>query len=288
MIRDQKTYHIPVLRDEVVEGLNIKPGKKYIDATLGGGGHTQVILQRGGIALGLDVDEEAIQYVGKHINSSRLILVHGNFNNLGIIARKSNFDKVSGILFDLGVSSYQLNGNERGFSFRFDEKLDMRMDKTNPITAEFIINKKSKEELYEIFTKFAEELDSWSIVESIVRARAITPIVSTSKLVSIINEAKIKNNRINPSARVFQALRIAVNGELDNLETGLKQAYELLEPGGRLVVISYHSLEDRITKLFPKGKQLQIINKKPIRPTYQELQNNPRARSAKLRIFEKL
>ena len=280
MIRNSKSsYHIPVLLKEAIDGLKVKPNGKYIDATIGGGGHAFEILKRGGVLLGIDIDQDAIDYVKEKLEINKdIFLERGNFRNLKSIARKCGFDKVDGILFDLGVSSHQLDTAKRGFSFRSDAPLDMRMDKESNLTAQYIVNKYSKEALYEIFSKYSEELDSRAIASAIVRARALKPIKTTRELAKILPRPTL----------VFQALRIAVNEELDNLIEGLHSGADILKKGGRMVVISFHSLEDRIVKLrFDKNK-LKMITKKPIIPNYEEIKVNPRSRSAKLRIFEKI
>jgi len=280
MIRNSKSsYHIPVLLKEAIDGLKVKPNGKYIDATIGGGGHAFEILKRGGVLLGIDIDQDAIDYVKEKLEINKdIFLERGNFRNLKSIARKCGFDKVDGILFDLGVSSHQLDTAKRGFSFRSDAPLDMRMDKESNLTAQYIVNKYSKEALYEIFSKYSEELDSRAIASAIVRARALKPIKTTGELAKFLPRPTL----------VFQALRIAVNEELDNLIEGLHSGADILKKGGRMVVISFHSLEDRIVKLrFDKNK-LKMITKKPIIPNYEEIKVNPRSRSAKLRIFEKI
>ncbi len=297
MIRDQQEseYHKSVLVQEVIEGLQIKSGKKYIDATLGGGGHTFEILKRGGIVLGIDIDDDSIIYVRNKLKAQiskvklgrDIFLAQGNFADLKKIATSQKFSQVSGILFDLGVSSHQLETKERGFSFRFDAPLDMRMDKKGNITAENIVNRASKEELYEIFTKYAEEIDSRAILEAIIRARALKPIRTTDQLAQVIISVKGRAGRTHPATQLFQALRITVNHELENLKRGLDDAGQLLEIGGRLAVISFHSLEDRIVKFHFRDKNLRELFNKPIRPTLTEIRQNPRSAGAKLRIFEK-
>lgn len=294
-------FHLPVLSSEVMEGLNVEKGKKYIDGTLGGGGHTSEILERGGIVLGIDSDENAINFVRKKFNAQSskfkidrdVFLERGNFENLAEIAKKYGFEKVDGIVFDLGMSSFQLDKSGLGFSFRKEEPLDMRMDRNKSVKAADIINSASKEELYEIFTKYAEELHSRSIAEAIIRTRAIKPILTTRDLIRAIDEV-ILNERSKGKiyARIFQALRIMVNGELKALEKGLIQGLELLNKYGRFNVISFHSLEDRLVKSFYLRSQtrglLKIISKKPIKATYSECRANPRARSAHLRIAERV
>ena len=294
-------FHTPVLLKEVIGFLQVKKGKKYIDATLGGSGHTGEILSSGGRVLGIDVDQEALDYVKNTqelwIKNQELILAKGNFRNLDNIARLNKFDKVSGILFDFGVSSFQIESGKRGFSFSKGGPLDMRMDKDLSVTARDLINILPKGELYEIFTKLGEEHNARAISNSIVGARRINPIETTGDLSGIIQQAYgIKGEvtdftRAKLNKRVFQALRIAVNDELDSIKEALPKSLELLESGGRMAVISFHSLEDRIVKQsfagFEKDDMGRIITKKPICPDLEEQNSNPRSRSAKLRVFER-
>ncbi|TSC53989.1 MAG: Ribosomal RNA small subunit methyltransferase H [Microgenomates group bacterium LiPW_16] len=294
-------FHIPALSSKVREGLAVSEGKKYIDATVGGGGHTLEILKRGGNVLGIDCDPEAIECVNRKWKienrkwKGELTLVRENFAHLKEIAEGHGFKRVAGILFDLGVSSHQLETKDRGFSFNTDAPLDMRMDPNLAVTAADLINGLNEGELYELFKKYSEEYHSWAIARAIVRARAIKPIRTCNQLAEIIIRAKGKRSRFDrthPATKVFQALRIAVNDELNNLRKVLPQAIDLLEKGGRLVVLSFHSLEDRIVKNFLKDEVekgvLRILTKKPIRPQEEEIRANPRSRSAKLRIAEKI
>lgn len=287
-------FHTAVLLKEVVEGLKIKEGGRYIDATIGGGGYAIEILKRGGEVLGIDCDPEAIAYLGKRLKIEdakwrrNLTLVRGNFRDLEKIAKKAGFEKVNGILFDLGVSSHQFKTPSRGFSFSLDGPLDMRMDPAGKITAYDLVNNLTEGELYEIFTKFGEENNSRAIARALVRARAINPIKKTSELAQIVTLGCGKRGlfeRTHPATKVFQALRIAVNRELENLRLALPQAVELLRKNGRLAVTAFHSLEDRIVKLFLKNSsQMLVLTEKPVRATLEELKINPRARSGKLRI----
>ncbi len=288
-------FHEPVLLKEVVEYLRVERGEKYIDATAGGGGHTAAILKLGGKILSIDCDPEAVRAArdylasacppGKHYSWR---LVSGNFKDLYQIAKKEKFLNVSGILFDLGVSSYQLEEGERGFSFAREGPLDMRMDPSLEVTAADLVNGLNKGELNELFAKFGQEHYSRRIAEAICHARNLKPIRTTGQLAKIISQAVPKKGRLHPATRSFQALRIAVNDELNNLKLALPQAEELLKKNGRLVVISFHSGEDRIVKEFFKNQsQLKVITKKPIRPTPEETKANPRSRSAKLRVAEK-
>ena len=304
---DRDAFHIPVLLSEVTKGLAISEGKKYVEATVGGGGHTEEILREGGIVLGIDCDPEAIEHVGRKVKNN-LTLVRENFAHLKEIGKRTGFEKVAGILFDLGVSSHQLETDYRGFSFNTNAPLDMRMDPTLSVTAADLVNGLNEGELDELFKKYSEEYHSRAIARAIVRARAIAPIATCNQLAEVVIKARrqsrfertpacrrLKHQRLagrHPAMRVFQALRIAVNDELNNLRQALPQAVELLEKGGRLVVLSFHSLEDRIVKNFFKEKEkkgiLQVLTKKPIRPSREEIKANPRSRSAKLRIAEKL
>jgi len=271
------SLHKPVLLKEVIKVLNIRKGKKYIDATFGGGGHTKEILERGGVVLGIDWDPETIE---KQITKNKeLILEKGNFKNLRQIAKRRGFEKVAGILFDLRLSSWQIEKSGRGFSYLRDEPLDMRMDPNQKLTAVDIINTSSKEELDEIFTRFGEEINSGAIANAIVSAR---PIKTTRELAELIGKD------VGKLARTFQALRIIVNDELDNLKTALLQAIELLEKEGRLVIISFHSLEDRIVKFALKDSNLKIVTKRPIRSSREEIKANVRARSARMRAAERI
>lgn len=290
-------YHKTVLLDETIAALNIKPEKKYIDATIGGGGHTQRIIDMGGVVLGIDVDEDAIRHVVDNqklnIKNQKLILVKGNFKDIDILAKEKGFKGIAGAVFDLGVSSHQLDTADRGFSFVKDARLDMRMDRDLSVKAIDLVNILTKGELYELFNKFGESRFARVISESIVRARQIEPIITTNDLSEIIAQVVKSNNfKINPATKAFQALRIAINDEINNLTLGLTKAIKLLTYSGRICVISFHSLEDRIVKNtfreWYKAGIGRIITKKPIVPTEREVLANRRSRSAKLRIFEKL
>lgn len=294
-------YHISVLLNELIDGLNVVSGGKYIDATLGGGGHTAEILSRGGVVLSLDVDEEAIDFVRRRIKNQELRikgienlkLVRGNFRDIDKYAKEHGFEKVNGIIFDLGVSSHQIDTDERGFSFQREGPLDMRMDQELNVKAKDLVNVLSKGDLNELFYKSGEERFSYAIAESIVSARKIKRIETTSELAGII-EKSVKGGGMyqDIKARIFQALRIAVNNELESLEAGLSGAYKLLDKNGRIGVISFHSLEDGIAKRqfagWEKKGMGRVLNKKPILPNDRELNENVRSRSAKLRFFEKL
>lgn len=284
--------HTPVLLKEIVDSLKIEKGKKYIDATIGGGGHTVEILKHGGKVLGIDVDEDAIEYLKSKFKIEKdLILVKGNFREIDKIARLKGFDKVAGILLDLGVSSYQLENKERGFSFQNEGLLDMRMDKDLNVKALDLVNGLNKRELCELFIKLGEEYNARAIVEVIIKSRTIKPIETTLELSKIIEKTTKGFSKINPATKVFQALRIAVNDELNNLKEALPKAMDLLEKNGKLCVISFHSLEDRIVKnyflQFQKSGKGNILTQKPKGACLEEIKINRRSRSAKLRVFEK-
>ncbi len=295
-------FHTPVLLKEVLEHLQVKKGRKYIDATIGGGGHTAALLEKGAVVLGIDADQEAIDYVKKNlelkIQNSALTLVKGNFRELEKIARLQNFGLVSGVLFDLGVSSHQIDTPERGFSFLKEGPLDMRMDKAQAMTAEALVNLLGKGELYDLFNKLGQEHRAGAISNSIIRARRIRAIRTTEDLVRVIKEAYGIKGELSSyarnmiSQRVFQALRIAVNEELQSLEAALPQALNLLEKNGRIVVIGFHSLEDGIVKRafkrFQEKNMGKIITEKPVEASEEEIRVNSRAKSAKLRVFAKI
>lgn len=285
-------YHKGVLASELLEYLQIKPGEKYIDATIGGGTHTEAILAKGGLVLGIDQDEDAIKFL-KEKNLENLKLVSSNFEHIKKIAQEHGFTNVSGIIFDLGVSSHQLDEGSRGFSFLKEGKLDMRMDKRTKVTAADLINNLDKRRLNEIFQTYGQEKFSLAIAGAIRSARQIKPIQTTTELAEIVSEvyrkSRVYDLKIHPATRVFQAIRIVVNSELLNLESSLPQTIELLGEHGRLAIISFHSLEDGTVKRFFKTEsRLQIITKKPIGPTESEIRENPRSRSAKLRVAEKV
>ncbi|HER25269.1 MAG TPA: 16S rRNA (cytosine(1402)-N(4))-methyltransferase RsmH [Candidatus Atribacteria bacterium] len=302
------SFHTPVLTKEICNYLNLRKGGVYIDCTLGGGGHSKAILESiypHGLLIGIDQDIEAIKKAKEELKeySDKVKLVKGNFKNLVGILSDLNIDRVAGIVFDLGVSFHQLTEKKRGFSFKEDSQLDMRMDLTQKFNADFIINSYSEKDLAEIFEKYGEERFARRITRIIVTERKKKAITTTKQLADLIIKAlpetkKRKTWRIHPATRIFQAIRIEVNRELENLEKGLNQAIELLEDQGIVCVISYHSLEDRIVKhLFKeletkekekKNYKLKIITKKPIRPSSEEVRDNSKARSAKLRVAEKI
>jgi 16S rRNA (cytosine1402-N4)-methyltransferase len=284
-----KKYHQPVLLKETRELLQVKKGGRYVDGTIGGGGHTRAILELGGWVLGIDQDPEAIAYVKdcfkEEVSRGQLVLRQGNFANLKEIAQAAKWCPVDGVLLDLGVSSHQLETDYRGFSFNLGGKLDMRMDQMAQIPdAGDLINGLTEKELTELFLKLGEENFARKIARKIVEHRKKRLIETTDDLAKIILEVRRKGrrDRTHPATRVFQALRIAVNDELNSLKAALPQAVEILRPGGRLLVISFHSLEDRIVKQFFNNGQ------KPITPSREEIEANPRARSGKLRVYEKM
>lgn len=284
-------YHTSVLLDSVIDFLRPARADLFIDATAGGGGHTEALLAKGARVLAIDRDPEATSYLNKKFKTQGdLILARSNFANIAKIAISFGFDHVKGIIFDLGVSGNQLDSASRGFSFRLSGPLDMRMDPDIKIMAEDIINNFDQRRLNEIFKTYGQEKFSWSIARSICRARQVKPIETTGELAQIIEKVVPKRKRgIHPATKSFQALRIVINSELLNLEQALPQTLDLLKPGGRLAIISFHSLEDGIVKRFFKQEsRLLVLTKKPIGPTFFEIQANPRARSAKLRVAERI
>jgi len=302
--------HVPVLLDEIIAGLQARRGDYFVDCTVGLGGHAAAILEKispSGRLLGIDADPEAIKISQDKLGdySEAITLVNDNFVNLEAICERYHFHPVDGILFDLGVSSLQLDTAERGFSFHLDAPLNMRFDSEQGLTASDIVNSFSEQELAKLIEKYGEERHSRRIARHIVQNR---PIATTVELAHLVEQALGgKRAKIHPATRTFMALRIAVNSELQNLELALKQTIDILRPGGRLTVISYHSLEDRIVKQFmrdaassclcPPGTvichcghtpTLKLISRKVIKPTSLEIESNPRSRSAKLRIAERL
>ena len=300
-------FHQPVLVRQVLEGLKIHQGRQYIDTTIGDGGHALKIIEKGGWLLGIDRDADQIERAKRRIERSITTLsyqtstkppkprfVTGNFAALKAICQREGFAHPFGILFDLGVSSFQLDSTKLGLSFTADVKLDMRLDSQAQYSAKELINNLTEEELYEIFTRNAQEELARPISQAIVNARSLKPIATTAQLAQIVANVKSKKikSKLHPATKVFLALRIEVNNEIENLKLGLSQAVELLQAQGRLVVISFHETEDRIVKrFFNKEKrkgEILIINKKPITPETIEIHNNPRSRSAKLRIAQRI
>lgn len=284
----------------MIEALEPAPGKVIVDCTVGLGGHAEAILDKiipGGKLIGIDRDAEALEIAKDRLQKFResVILIHDNFDDLKAIFEKSGIEKADGFLFDLGVSSLQLDSSERGFSFRYDAPLDMRMDKEATSSAYDIVNGSGEAELSWILEHYGEERFSRRIAKAIVARRKTSPIKTTGELVEVILHVvpyKGKHGRVHPATRTFQALRIAVNKELAALEKALDEAIGLLKPSGLICVISYHSLEDRIVKnKFKEAKAagiLELIYKKPLTPGEAEIEENPRSRSAKLRLARRM
>jgi 16S rRNA (cytosine1402-N4)-methyltransferase len=306
---DPQRAHIPVLYDQVLEGLRLKPEGRYIDATVGTGGHAAGILERSepnGRLLGLDADREAILFAARALEpfGDRAILHQANFRQLESIATSVGFEAVDGILMDLGLSSRQLDAAERGFAFSKEGPLDMRLDQGKGPSAADLVNQLPEKELADLIWRYGEERHARRIARAIVTNR---PFTTTGHLADLIARTIGQSERIHPATRAFQALRIAVNAEMDALAEALPQARDLLLPGGRLVVISFHSLEDRQVKRFFRQEArdcicppelpicscehtatLRTVTRKPIRPSDDEIARNPRSRSARLRIAERL
>ncbi|MFH0859063.1 MAG: 16S rRNA (cytosine(1402)-N(4))-methyltransferase RsmH [Patescibacteria group bacterium] len=293
--------HLPVLKKEVLEYLDPKPNQNFIDCTLGAGGHTIAILEKNqpkGKVLGIELDPALYQRIKEEITSDRLITVNDNFKNITEIIQKIEFKKVAGVLLDLGMSSWHIDNSGRGFSFQKEEKLDMRYNpdiESSKSTAASIVNERSQEEIEKILKEYGEERFARRIAKTIVEKRKYRTIKTTNQLIDIIQEAVplwYKKKRIFFATRTFQAFRIAANDELNSLQSALPQIIDILEPGGKVIVISFHSLEDRIVKNFFREEKrkntLKIITKKPIEATPGEIEINPRSRSAKLRVAEKL
>lgn len=273
-----------------------QPGKKFIDGTAGGGGHSIALLTRGASVLGIDQDPEAIEYIQKNTPGElqkNLTLVVGNFSNISEIAAKEGFEEVDGILLDLGVSSRQMDKPERGFSLNKEGPLDMRMDPKLSLQAYDLINNFERRRLHEVIQAYGEEKLAGPIASAIERARQVKPIRTTTELSKIIESVykrcRVSKSRIHPATRTFQAIRIVINSELLNLEECLPQTGNLIRIGGRLVVISFHSLEDGIVKRFLKeDERFQSLTERPIGPSLNEIENNPRSRSAKLRAAQRV
>ncbi len=300
MIKKENNFHTGVLMTEVLQGLSIFPEEVYLDCTFGGGTHSKEILNLGGKVVGLEVDLEAIENAKQSFGlvekdgvwvtpEEKLKIYWENFKDLDTVVERSKVEKISGVLFDLGVSSYQLDTAERGFSFSKEGPLDMRLDSRLTVSAKELLEVLNEGELYELFTKLGGEHHARSIARDIVRYRRTQSIETTKDLVRIIGEKKLGLDKIHPATKVFMSLRIAVNDELNNIKQALPKAVRALSIGGRLVVISFHSLEDKIVKDFFKNEQhLKLINEKPIIAALEEQKLNPRSRSAKLRIAEKI
>ena len=308
-----KEKHISVLLEESISSLNLKENSIIVDCTLGYGGHSSNILARikKGFLFAFDQDSEAIRHSTDRLNTvgTNFTIIKSNFVHLKEELEKHNVGKVDGVLFDLGVSSPQLDDGERGFSYHEDARLDMRMDRDNPLSAYEVVNNYTKEELSRIFYKYGEDKFSNNIAKKIVEYRATKPIETTLELVEVIKTAVPMKFRIDkhPARQIFQAIRIEVNKELDVIEPALEQALSILKVGGRVAVITFHSLEDRLVKNFFKEKcaiderlkgmpnipeeylpDFSLVVNKAISPSDEELENNPRARSAKLRVIERI
>lgn len=307
-------HHVSVLLNEVIEGLNIKENGIYVDGTLGGAGHSSEIVKRlkDGKLIGIDQDLNALEKASMVLEDYKdnVILKHSNYESIDQVLKELDIDEVDGILLDIGVSSYQLDEEARGFSYNKDAPLDMRMDSTSPFSAWDIVNKYTQKELEEIIWNYGEDRWAKRIAEFIIAEREIKSIDTTLELVTAIKKAIPKKVRLeghHPAKKTFQAIRIEVNRELEVLQNSITKMVHLLKPGGRLVIISFHSLEDRIVKeafkelyidcICPpqipqcrcdKKREIEIITRKPIKPSQEEVENNPRSRSAKLRIAEKL
>ena len=287
------------MRDEVIRFLDPKPGEDFVDCTVGLGGHALAVLERtkpSGRVLGIDADPTILERFRRKVEDTdyekRLVLVCDNFANLSEIVEKYAFRRVSGVLFDLGLSSWHLEESGRGFSFLRNEPLDMRYSPENPLTAEAIVNFWSLRDLWRILRVYGQERFSRRIAEEIVRSRPLRTTVDLVMAVERATPSWYHRGRIHFATKTFQALRIAVNNELENLEKALPQALDIMGKGGRLVVIAFHSLEDRIIKNFLKEKAregaVKILTKKPVRPSRAEVAENPRARSARLRAALKV
>jgi 16S rRNA (cytosine1402-N4)-methyltransferase len=298
--------HIPVLLNEVMDALQVKPDGRYVDCTLGAGGHSAAILERGGRVLGIDIDPQAIDAARGQLSSygDRINLINNSFENLEIICSKMSFVPVNGILFDLGMSSLQISDPERGFSFRSEGPLKMSFNPSEELTAEIIVNDFPEEEIARIIKQYGEETKSRAIARAIVANR---PISTTTQLSAIVSKVVGSHGRIHPATKTFQAIRIAVNRELERIKTALKQAVNILIVGGRLVVISFHSLEDRLVKDFMRTEsqecicpprmpvcicnhhaRFKLITKKVATPSCDEVAANPLSRSAKMRVAERI
>lgn len=306
--------HVSVLLNECIEGLNIKPNGTYVDCTLGGAGHSSHILKnlsKDGVLVGIDQDRDALTAAKERLKDyDNVRYVHSNFYNIDNILSDLDIEKVDGILMDLGVSSYQLDEASRGFSYMQDAPLDMRMNRDNDFSAYDIVNNYSEEQLYKVIKDYGEERFAKRIANFIVNAREINPIQTTLELVEIIKNAipaKARREGPHPAKRTFQAIRIEVNSELKILNKTIEDGVERLNKGGRMVIITFHSLEDRIVKLkyrelenpctcpkeFPmcvcgKKPTIKVLTRKGLAPSKEEIEENPRSRSAKVRILEKI
>lgn len=304
--------HTSVLLNETIDNLNINADGIYVDGTLGGAGHSSVILSHlsaRGLLIGIDQDKEAINASKDRLKFNNVKFIHNNFSNIKNVLEDLNIDSIDGAILDLGVSSYQLDNPERGFSYRYDNKLDMRMNQDNELTAEYVVNEYDEMDLYHIIKDYGEDKFAKNIAKHIVSYRKTKRIETTFELVDIIKAAiprKFQISSGHPAKRTFQAIRIEINNELGILNQAIDDFIDVLKPGGRLCIITFHSLEDRIVKEafrrnmdpctcpkdFPvcvcgKVSKGKVITRKPILPTDNEMENNPRSKSAKLRVFEK-
>lgn len=308
-------HHKSVLLWEVIEGLAIKPDGVYVDGTLGGAGHAGVVCSRlgaNGKFIGIDQDEDAVVTGEERLKQygQKVSIVRSNYSDMVSVVRNLGFQKVDGILLDLGVSSFQIDTQERGFSYRVDAPLDMRMDRRQELSAAIVVNEYSETELFHIIRDYGEDRFAKNIAKNIVTMRKKEPILTTGRLAEIVSYSipmKIKKQGGHPAKRTFQAIRIEVNHELEVLERTISDMIDLLNPGGRICIITFHSLEDRIVKRAfrqaqnpctcppdfpvcvcgnkPKGRQ---VTRKPVLPSEEEMEKNPRSKSAKLRIFERI
>lgn len=290
-------YHEPVLKNEVITALKVRDGKKYIDCTLGDGGHTLEILRRGGIVLGLDINEESLERATERIKkegyASNFTAALGNFKKIEELATSNNFNQVDGIIYDLGYSSYQLDDSNIGLSFLKDKPLDMRLDTDLGVTAADLVNMLNEKQLTELIYNYSQEKFAKKFARAIVNARSLKKIETTKQLADLLASQVplgYENGRIHPATRTFQALRIVVNDEIENLAQSLPRASHLLLPGGFLIVISFHSMEDHVVKKYGQsaGSQLKMLTKKPLLPTEEEIARNVRSRSARMRVFESI
>jgi len=288
-----EAIHEPVLLKEILDFLEVKSGKHYIDLTCGEGGHAAAILNNGGEVLCIDQDPSILERAKDRL-VGKVSFVVGNFENVLEIANGKKFTGVDGVLMDLGISSWHLKESGRGFTFQKDEPLDMRTDPTLPVTAADLLNGLTKNELEKVFRQLGEEERARKLARAIVSARAVKPFSATSDLLEVIEKVKgtKQKGRLHPATKVFQALRIAVNDEINALRSALPRAFEVIRTGGTLVVITFHSLEDRVVKEVFKDLEKEglgeILTKKPVRPTVEEVTRNPRSRSAKLRSIKKI
>jgi len=314
-VYEMAVFHIPVMQREVVQFLQCRPGGIYVDGTVGGGGHAYEILKNSapdGQLIGIDMDDDALRESERRLIDfkERTVLVRGNFAEIDHILKSMNISKVAGIILDLGISSHQIETAERGFSFTLDAPLDMRMNRSDSLNAYDLVNSFTEKELENIIKNYGEEMMAGRIARAISARRKISPIKTTAELAGIITKtlpSKFRHRRIHPATKTFQALRIYINKELLNLHQGINCGIDLLHTSGRLLVISFHSLEDRIVKNnfrswekgctcppdFPtctchRKPKLKVLTKKSVTPAEDEILSNPRARSARLRVAEKV